>query len=398
MRHPALAAYLTAVLLAAALLIPVRSARADAVVDWNLRANELVVEAKLGTPPAMRAMAIVQTAVLEAVQAAAPGAALDAAVASANRATLARLLPAQQASIERAYQAALAAIPAGPAKTAGIEAGEHAAAKVLAARLDDGAGASEPYRPHTSAGAYVPTAATAVPQWGKRKPWLMASPSQFRPAPPPALTSIAWARDYEEVKRLGAKASTARSPEQTEIAQFWEYSNPPIYHGVLRSVASMPGRDPAQNARLFAAATQALDDALIAVFDAKYHYNFWRPVTAVRNGDIDNNPATERDAAWTPFHDAPMHPEYPSGHAILAGALGAVLDAELSGSKGYVLSTSSPSAKNAIRRWTRVSDFVQEVSDARIYEGIHFRSAVEIGTAMGRQIGELAAQKYVAPY
>jgi membrane-associated phospholipid phosphatase len=152
-----------------------------------------------------------------------------------------------------------------------------------------------------------------------------------------------------------------------------------------------------QNARLFAAATQALDDALIAVFDAKYHYHFWRPVTAVRNGDIDGNPATERDAGWTAFHDAPMHPEYPSGHAILAGALGAVLEAELAGSRTPLLSTSSPSAKNAVRRWTSVGAFVQEVSDARIYAGIHFRTSVDVGTAMGRQIGTLAAQKHLAP-
>ena len=201
-------------------------------------------------------------------------------------------------------------------------------------------------------------------------------------------------RDYNEVKRFGAKASSARSAEQTEIAQFWEYSLPPIYHGVLRSVAVLPGRDVVENARFFAAATQAMDDALIAVFDAKYAYHFWRPVTAVRNGDRDGNPATEPDAAWTPLHDAPLHPEYPSAHAILAGALGAVLDVELVGIRA-VLSTSSPSAKNVERRWSSVAALVQEVSDARIYEGIHFRSAVEIGTAMGRQIGALAAEHYL---
>jgi hypothetical protein len=335
--------------------------------------------------------------VYAAVAGAAPGASLDAAVAAANRAALSRLLPAQQETIERAYQAALAAIPAGPAKSSGIAAGEQAAAAVLAARADDGAGPQYPYRPHTTAGAYVPTAAVAVPHWGQRRPWLMKSASQFRPEPPPALDSAAWVRDYNEVKLLGSRTSAARSAEQTEIAQFWEYSLPGIYHGVLRSAAAMPGRDLAQNARLFAAATQAMDDALIAVFDAKYHYNFWRPVTAVRNGDLDRNAATERDAAWTPLHDAPMHPEYPSGHAILAGAVGAVLEAELAGGPAPVLSTSSPSAKNATRRWSRVADFVQEVSNARVYEGLHFRSAVEVGTAMGRQIGELAAQEYLAP-
>jgi len=389
MKHPAFAT-LAAVLLAAGAL----QARADAVIDWNIRANEIVVESKIGTPPAMRVMAIVQTAVHEAVRNAAPGASLDAAVAAANRTALARLLPAQQASIERAYQTALAAQPEGLARSAGIEAGERAAAAVLAARADDGGSPAAPYRPYSAAGTYVPTAAPAVPQWSVRKPWLLAGPSQFRPAPPPELGSPAWVRDYNEVKLLGAKASAARSTEQTEIAQFWEYSLPPIYHGVLRSVATQPGRDVARNARVFAAATQALDDAMIAVFEAKYHYHFWRPITAVRNGDIDGNPATERDAAWTPLHDAPMHPEYPSGHAILAGALGAVLEAEFGG-KAPVLSTSSPSAKNITRRWTSVEAFVQEVADARIYEGIHFRSAVDAGAAMGRHIGQLSAQQHL---
>jgi len=139
-----------------------------------------------------------------------------------------------------------------------------------------------------------------------------------------------------------------------------------------------------------------MDDALIAVFDAKYVYNFWRPVTAVRNGEMDGNAATEADAAWTPFHDAPMHPEYPSGHSILAGALGAVLEAELAGAPSPLLSTSSPSAKNVTRQWKSVAAFVQEVSDARVYEGIHFRTAVEIGTAMGRKIGSLAAYRHLS--
>ena len=382
-------------LAAAALLLGSGFAHADAVIDWNIRANEVVVESRIGTPPAMRVMAIVQTAVYQAIQET-DGRAVDAAVAAASRATLVRLLPAQQAMIERFYDEALARMNASRARAAAIEAGERAADAVLAARAGDGAVPADPYRPYTAAGTYVPTAAPAVPHWGKRKPWVMASASQFRPAPPPALDSGAWARDYNEVKLLGAKNSSARTPRQTEIAIFWEYSLPPIYHGVMRSVAARPGRTPEENARLFAAASQALDDALIAVFDAKYHYHFWRPVTAVRNGDMDGNPATERDAGWTPFHDAPMHPEYPSGHAILAGALGAVLEAEL-GTRSVALSTSSPSAKNAVRRWTSVSAFVQEVADARVYEGIHFRSAVETGAAMGRKIGALAAERFMAP-
>jgi hypothetical protein len=379
--------------LAAAVLAPML-ARADAVIEWNIRANDLVVESKMGTPPAMRVMAIVQSAVHEAVQAA-PSGSRDAAIAAANRGTLSRLVPALQPLVERVYQGAIAALPEA-GKAAGIEAGERAAAAVLAARADDGAGQPAAYRPHAAAGAYVPTAAVAVPHWGARKPWLMKTPSQFRPAPPPAMNSAAWVRDYAEVKLVGAKASSVRTPEQTAIAEFWEYSLPPIYHGVLRSFAAQPGRDAAQNARLFAAVTQAMDDALIAVFEAKYHYNFWRPVTAVRNGDIDGNNATERDAAWTPLHDAPLHPEYPSGHSILAGALTAVLEAELAGARLPVLSTSSPSAKNVVRRWTSLDILAKEISDARIYAGIHYRSAVEIGNAMGRKIGALAAEKHLA--
>ena len=362
---------LAAVLLAA----PAINANADVITDWNIKAGEIVVESKLGTPPAVRVMAIVQTAVHEAVTTGtwrdpAPslrGASVDAAVAAANRVTLAKLIPSQQAAIDAAYQAALARIAEGPAKAAGISVGERAAAAVLASRADDGAAATPAYRPHTTAGAYVPTAAPAVPQWSQRKPWLMTSSAQFRPGPPPALASDAWAREYNEVKALGGKVSTRRGPEQTDIANFWEYSLPPIYYGVVHSVARMPGREVAQNARLFAAVAQAMDDAMIAVFDAKYHYNFWRPATAIRNGDIDGNAATEREGSWAPLIDASMHPEYPSGHSILAGAVCAVLEAEIGDGPIPVLTTNSPTANGAARRWTSTDDFVREVSEARIY-------------------------------
>ncbi len=371
------------------------NASADVITDWNIKAGEIVTESKLGTPPAIRAMAIVQTAVYEAVNTSTPGASINAAVAAANRAALTKLMPSAQASIDAAYQAALVQIADGPAKTTGIAVGEQAAAAVLARRADDGALPAESHRPHTTAGAYVPTATPAVTQWPQRKPWLMASAAQFRPGPPPALTSDAWARDYNEVKSLGAKNSTRRSAEQTEIARFWEYSLPAIYHGVVRSVAQTPGRDVTQNARLFAAVSQAMDDALIGVFDAKYQYNFWRPVTAIRNGDIDGNAGTERDASWTSLIDAPMHPEYPSGHAILAAAVGAVLKADVGAGRMPILVTTSPTAKGATRRWTNADDFVREVADSRVYAGIHYRSAIDAGAAMGKQIGELAGQKFL---
>jgi PAP2 superfamily len=152
-----------------------------------------------------------------------------------------------------------------------------------------------------------------------------------------------------------------------------------------------------RNARLFALASQAMDDAMIGVFEAKYHYGFWRPVTAIRNGDIDGNDATPREASWVSLIDAPMHPEYPSGHSILASTVATVIKADAGRGPMPVLATSSPTAKGATRRWSNVEDFVQEVSDARIYGGIHFRSATQAGEAMGKQIGKLAVDKLTAP-
>ena len=145
------------------------------------------------------------------------------------------------------------------------------------------------------------------------------------------------------------------------------------------------------------AVSQAMDDAIIAVFDAKYHYNFWRPVTAIRNGDIDGNDATERDASWTPFINTPVHPEYPCAHCIVSGTVGTILEAELGNAAVPVLTTNSPTADNAKRTWIKIDDFVQEVANGRIYDGVHFRTSTEVGTAMGRKVGKLAAEKYLAP-
>jgi len=399
-----------ALTVAAASLLAAPIMLADVVTDWNIKAGQIVAEAKLAPPPANRVLAIVQTAVYEAANAitrrypegglrleAAPGASIEAAVAAANHATLAKLLPSQQTAIDTAYDAALARIAEGPAKVAGITVGDKAAAVILAARADDGAATGETYRPHTTAGIYVPTVIPLGLPWAQRKPWLMTSPAQFRPGPPPELTSALWARDYDEVRTLGGKSSTRRSADQSEAARFWEADQPSIYHGVVRSVANVPGREVTQNARLFAAITQAMDDALIAIFDAKYHYNFWRPVTAIRNGDIDGNDATERDPAWTPFVGTPMNPEYPCAHCILAGAAGAVLQAEIGAGPTPILTTTSPTAQGAARTWTKISDFVQEVANARIYDGVHYRHSTEVGTAMGKQVGELVAAKVLRP-
>jgi hypothetical protein len=386
------------------------SAYADVVTDWNAPAGDIVLAAKL--PPSMpyRAMAVVQSAVYEALNAitkrypsdrikldAAPGASLEAAVAAANGATLANLAPAQQPAIYKAVQAALIAVPDGPAKAEGIAVGERAAKAVLTLCADDGADAPESYRPYTIAGVYVPTTIPDVSQWPRRRPWLITSADEFRPGPPPSLDSEIWARDYNEIKVLGAKNSVSRTKEQTEIARFWEARVPTIYFPVVLSVANQPGRDVTRKARLLAVAGQAMDDALIAVFDAKYQYNFWRPITAIRNGDLDGNALTERDASWVPFIDTPMHPEYPCAHCIIAATVGAILKAEIGDGPKPKLSTASPAAPGAVRSWSQVDDLVREVANARIYEGVHYRNSTEVGMAMGKKIGELAAAKYLLP-
>ena len=386
--------------LAAAMLAGALCAHADVVTDANAKAAEIASKHP-ATPPAVRTMAIVQVSVFEAVNAitgrypafrakvtAAPGASVEAAVASATRTALLKLMPAQQAAIDADYQAALKPLANGRAKSDGIGVGEQAAAAILASCADDGSVAPNTYQPHTTPGVYVPTMFPAVPHWGKRKPWVMASADQFRPGPPPSLTSETWKRDYAEIKALGGKNSTQRTAEQTAIAQFWEATAPVVYWPVARSVATTPGRNVADNARLLAVAAMAMDDGLIAVFDAKYTYNFWRPVTAIRNADGD-----ARDPGWTPFIDTPMHPEYPCAHCIVSASLGAVLAAELGTGPVPTLSSTSYTAGGAVRTWGSVGDFVQEVAVARIYDGVHYRNSSEVGTGMGKAVGELAAKR-----
>ena len=391
-------AVLIAVLIAATLAVPF--ARADVVTDANAGAAE-VASKMPATPPAVRAMAIVQVSVFEAVNAitrrhlplratltAPPGASVDAAVAAATRTALSRLVPAQQALIDAHYQTALRPLADTAAKADGIAVGEQAATAILASCADDGAQAPNTYRPYTTPGVYVPTVLPAVPHWGRRKPWVLASGNQVRPGPPPSLTSETWRRDLEEIKALGGKDSVRRTPEQTAIAKFWEATLPDVYWPLARSVAAMPGRDATENARLFAAAAMAMDDALIAVFDAKYTYTFWRPITAIRNSDGDM-----RDPGWVPFIDTPMHPEYPCAHCIVSASLGAVLQAELGAGAVPTLASTSSTAGGARREWQSVDAFVQEVALARILDGVHYRNSTVVGTAMGKTIGDLVARR-----
>jgi hypothetical protein len=391
-------------LVVALFLVGASGAGADVVTDANAKAAEIASKAP-GTPPAVRTMAVVQVAVFEAVNSitgryppfkaklpAAPGASVDAAVAGATRTVLLKLMPPQQAAIEADYQAALKTIPDGDAKSRGIAAGEQAGAAILAACADDGAVAPNTYRPYTTPGVYVPTMFPAVPHWGKRRPWVMTRPDQFRPGPPPDLASETWKRDLAEIKALGARTGSQRPAEQTTIAQFWEATAPAVYWPVARSVASVSGREVTDNARLLAVAAMAMDDALIAVFDAKYAYNLWRPVTAIRNTE-----APAGDPAWLPFIDTPMHPEYPCAHCIVSASLGAVLAAEIGSGPTPQLSSTSPFLPNAVRTWATVNDFIQEVALARIYDGVHYRNSTVVGSMMGRKVGELAVQSFPKP-
>jgi hypothetical protein len=367
-------------------------ARADAIIDWNQRSAQFIRDARLGTPPAIRVMALVQTAAYEAARdtAGASAPAQSVAVAAAHRHALQQLLPAQQAAIEAAYQAAVAPLGDDATRERHAGAGQRAAQRVLAARAGDMPRTPDAYRPATTPGAYVPTVLPAVTQWSQRKPWLLERADQFRPGPPPALTSERWQRDYDEIKALGARDSRSRSAEQTAIGRFWDYSLPDVYHGVVRSVAQQGGRSLLDNARLFATVAQAMDDAAMAVFDAKYAYNFWRPITAIRNGDLDRHDGTERDAAWLPLIETPLHPEYPCAHCILAATVGTVLQGQ-----GALpeLATSSPTAQGATRRWATPEAFIQEVATARIVAGVHYRNSADAGIAMGRRIGALALER-----
>ena len=386
-----------------------RAAHADVITDWNDKACTIVGKAGPGST-GHRMMAIVQVSVFEAVNSIEPrytpymakvaapaGASIDAVVAAANRAALLELLPGEKAAIEAAYAAAMAKVPDGAAKADGTAVGEKAAAMILARAANDGSNTPESYQPHTTPGKYVPTMIPVFATWGKRTPWIMEKPSQYRPEPPPDLGSETWEKDLREVKMLGAKNSTARTAEQTEIARFWEETRPLIYHPVVRSVANMPGRTVAQNARLYAASTMAIDDALIAVFDAKYTYNFWRPITAARHEHVAGKSKVSADLGWSPFINTPMHPEYPCAHCVSSGALGAVIAAELAGRAVPTLSSASPTANGAVREWKSVADFMEEVKMARIYDGVHYRNSTVVGNDMGMKVGALVTQKFAKP-
>jgi len=306
------------------------------------------------------------------------------------------LFPAREPALAKLYAAALARVPDGPAKHLGVELGHRAANACLTLRAGDGTGAPNRYVPQTSPGVYVPTSIPIASEWPDVKPWSMRSPSQFRPAPPPMLTSDVWARDFAEVKRLGGKESNERSASQTEIAIFWSITGPASWNPVVRSLASQP-MSTVERARLFALANVAAMDSFVAVFDAKYEYAFWRPITAIRRAEIDGNDATEAETGWMPLLETPLHPEYPCAHCISSAAVGAVLEAELGAGEVPVIAMTSAAIPGVVHRWTRIADYVAEVSDARIFAGVHYRNSADVGKAMGRSIARQTVASLMRP-
>jgi hypothetical protein len=218
----------------------------------------------------------------------------------------------------------------------------------------------------------------------------MSAGSQFRPGPPPALDSEIWTRDLNEIREVGGRTSTKRTAEETNVGRFWLLSGPRTYNPLVRQVAIAKDMDVVDCARLFALSAVAGLDAFIAVFDAKYAHNLWRPVTAIRNADRTGNPATPRDASWLPLGETPMHPEYPCAHCIVSAAVSTVLQTIAGNDIGEITLT-SPTAPGVTRKWTRLQDYADEVSNARIYAGFHYRFSTEVAKDMGRKIGELTA-------
>src|SRR5262245_8263456 len=383
---------------------------ADVITDWNEKAVAFITKQRLLPPQAERVIASVHLAMFDAVNSIEPRyrpyrlAAIatkdtspEAAAAVAAGKVLAGLHPNESEELNSQLAAYLAAIPEGAAKSNGIKVGEEVAAKIVVERKADGASAPDAYRPKTRPGVYVPTPITASSMWPSVKPFAMQSPSQFRPQPPIPLKGKEWATDYNEIKAVGGKASSKRTGRQTEDAQFWLITGPVSYYPIARQLVAARGMNVLESARFMALTSAAVADSYIAVFDAKYHYDFWRPITAIRNGDIDDNAATELDPTWQPIDNTPMHPEYPCAHCISSAAMATVIETVLGSPDIPEVSMTSPTAPGVTHRWSNVWAYADEVALARIYAGFHYRFSTRVGQDMGRKIGRHVMQNLIQP-
>jgi hypothetical protein len=334
------------------------------------------------------------------------GASPEAAVAAAARTTLDYYLPDQAASVDTQYAAFLASLP-NAGKVAGIAVGEAAANDIIAFRANDGRNApmatyGDPNLP-VVAGQWqvVPPATTAATPWlAFMQPFMLESPSQFRSAPRPDLGSKRYSEELNETKAYGAKDSAVRSPEQTATAYFWNANGINQGNQAFRDVATQHGLDLVDTVRLLAMGELVEADAAIACWDSKYHYLFWRPYTAIRNADLDDNPATVADSTWLPLVNTPNHPEYPGAHGCITGALAEVvaralhtrrIDATIWGA------TNGGTTLAASRHFEAVKDLDRELVNARIWIGFHYRHSTIAGITLGRAVAHWTLQRYFRP-
>jgi hypothetical protein len=395
------------------LILPAHAA-ADAVLYWNEIAENASITA--GPPPVRnRIMAIVQVAVhdaLNSIQAryesysgvtpAAAGASVDAAVAAATHMVLSQIVPGQAVVVGALYDAWLDGLPGCPSAaptciTDGILAGEAAAAAILTLRQNDGS--ATPHRPYTLAagpGVYQPTpTALAAPQfagWAQVTPFVINSASQFRAEPSDIfnLTGKTYTRDYNEVKRVGSMTSETtghRTADQSAIARFWPGGGA-NFNALTRVIVAGRGLDAWEHARLLAWLNMAISDSTVTVFDTKYTYNFWRPVTAIRAAGIDGNPATQADPNWLSYQATPPYPDYTCGLPNNGGAAFEVLRRYLGTDEVAFTLT----AAGLTRSYSSLSQASSEVVDARVFGGIHFRTGCVRGERQGRQVGHFVVQ------
>jgi len=393
----------------------------NAVTDWNNIAITSALAANQGTAPGSNAqagsilyLAYVHLAIYDAVNAidhrfqsygpdisAPANASKEAAAIEAAYRMLVYLFPDLTSGLTTQYNSALLVVPNGAAKTDGMQAGQAAANLIIALRTGDGRGASVPYTwpAAPTAGIWIPTppafAAPAIPWLSKVDPLTMSSPSEFRPDPPFALMSTEWADDYNQVKVLGAVSSTVRTAEQTEIGLFWTEHIGTQYSRAFRALAVARNLDISDSARLFATLYTSGADAIIGCWDAKYHYSFWRPVTAIPNGGIDGNPDTIADPLWMPLLATPNHPEYPSGHSVQTGAYANVLK-NFFGTPNVTLVVTS-TVTGTTHTFTSTKDLEQEVQYARIYAGFHYHNSVVQGVVLGKKVSDKVLRDFFQP-
>ena len=384
---------------------PVEPPYADPVLEWNVNMLQALSAATSSGVLHSRLAAIVETAVFDAVASFSkdaarhggihtpppPGASIDAAAIAAAHFALVGLIPAQGASLDALYATSLSAHGLTTADP-GVAVGEEAASGILASRAADGSAAAQfPYTPPGagSPGVWVPTppafAPASLPGWGKVTPWVMRRGSQFRVPPPPTIDSDVYVRDVEEVRNLGAFNSLLRTSSQTDVAKWWPPSAVILWNPIARQVAAAKGLSIFENARLFALLNVAAADAAIACYESKYAYNVWRPISAIRNADGVRIPA---DPNWQPLLATPAFPEYPSAHNEISGAMAQILIALFGNTPGVTMVAHSPANPTFDHFWIQLSEGIDEVINARVWEGIHFRNSDEQGMRAGRCVGQ----------